>query len=105
MRLAPTSLPAWRRQWTDLPDDARGAFRMPRHPRPPRHRRRGERAGTLEYAKLPFAALYGIALFAEVPDSYTLLGAALIVLSTLYIGRREAQLGKRPAVPRANPEV
>jgi hypothetical protein len=40
-----------------------------------------------------------------VPDLYTLLGAALIVLSTLFIGRREAQLGKRPAVPRANAEV
>ncbi|HSA82471.1 MAG TPA: DMT family transporter [Geminicoccaceae bacterium] len=56
----------------------------------------------LDYARLPCAALYGIALFAEVPDRYTLLGAALIVLSTLYIGRREAQLGQRP---RANAEV
>ena len=59
----------------------------------------------LEYAKLPIAALYGIALFAEVPDRYTLLGAALIVIGTLYIGRREAQLGQRPTVPRANAEV
>jgi drug/metabolite transporter (DMT)-like permease len=59
----------------------------------------------LEYLKLPLAALYGILLFAEVPDLYTLLGALLIVLSTLYIGHREAQLGKRPTAPRANAEV
>jgi drug/metabolite transporter (DMT)-like permease len=57
-----------------------------------------------EYARLPFAAAYGFWLFAEVPDRYTLLGAALIVASSLYIGRREAQLGRRPA-PRPAVEV
>ena len=59
----------------------------------------------LEYIKLPLAAFYGIVLFAEVPDLYTLLGALLIVLSTLYIGHREAQLGKRITTPRTNAEV
>jgi hypothetical protein len=34
-----------------------------------------------------------------------MLGALLIVLSTLYIGHREAQLGRRPTVPRTNAEV
>ena len=55
-----------------------------------------------EYSRLPFAATYGIFLFAEIPDLYTLLGAALIVTSTLYIARREAQLGKQLTVPRAS---
>ena len=44
-------------------------------------------------------------MFAEVPDLYTLLGALLIVVSTLYIGHREAQLGKRATAPRVNAEV
>jgi len=48
-----------------------------------------------EYAKLPVAAAYGFLLFAEVPDLYSLLGAALIVGSTFYIGRREARLGRQ----------
>jgi drug/metabolite transporter (DMT)-like permease len=42
-----------------------------------------------EYFRLPFAMLYGFLLFAELPDRYTLLGAAIIVASTLYIARRE----------------
>ena len=58
-----------------------------------------------EYSRLPFAATYGILLFAEVPDLYTLLGAALIVASTLYIAHREAQLGKPLTVPRASAEA
>ena len=56
-----------------------------------------------EYARLPFAAAYGFLLFAELPDRYTLLGVLLIVGSTLYIARREAQLGKRRApLPRTD---
>jgi hypothetical protein len=90
-------------------DPAPGAAHIARGDRHCRHgllvHHEASALAPLEYAKLPFAALYGIALFAEVPDLYTLLGAALIVLSTLFIGRREAQLGKRPAVPRANAEV
>lgn len=54
-----------------------------------------------EYARLPFAVAYGFLLFADIPDRYTVLGAALIVASTLYIARREARLGKRLTVPRA----
>jgi drug/metabolite transporter (DMT)-like permease len=33
-------------------------------------------------------------VFAELPTVWTLAGAAVIVLSTLYIARREAQLAK-----------
>jgi hypothetical protein len=40
-----------------------------------------------------------------VPDLSTLLGALLIVLSTLCIGHREAQPGQRVTGPRAHAEV
>ncbi|MCB9959293.1 MAG: DMT family transporter [Rhodospirillaceae bacterium] len=51
-----------------------------------------------DYTKLLFAGLLGIALFGEVPDEWTLVGAAIIVAATVYIARREA--GKdAPAVP------
>jgi drug/metabolite transporter (DMT)-like permease len=45
-----------------------------------------------DYSRLLFSALFGFAFFAEVPDAWTLAGAALIVASTIYIARREAQL-------------
>lgn len=57
-----------------------------------------------EYARLPLAALYGILLFGEVPNLDTLAGAGLIILSTVYIARREANLGKPLTVPRATAE-
>jgi drug/metabolite transporter (DMT)-like permease len=47
-----------------------------------------------DYLRLIFAALAGLAVFAELPTVWTLAGAAVIVLSTLYIARREAQLAK-----------
>ncbi len=43
-----------------------------------------------DFLRLPFAALLGIALFAEWPDAPTLLGAAIIFASSVYIARREA---------------
>ncbi len=49
------------------------------------------------YSRLIFAAVIGFLLFAEVPDLWALAGAAVIALSTLYIGLREAIRGKRPA--------
>jgi drug/metabolite transporter (DMT)-like permease len=47
-----------------------------------------------DYLRLIFAALAGLAVFAELPTVWTLVGALVIVASTLYIARREAQLGK-----------
>lgn len=41
------------------------------------------------YTQLIWATLYGIALFGEYPDSTTLIGAAIIVCSGLYIFHRE----------------
>lgn len=51
----------------------------------------------IDYARLPISAFYGVLLFAEWPDPMSILGAAIIAGSTLYIARREAALarGKR----------
>ena len=43
-----------------------------------------------DYARLLYAALFGFLLFAELPDAFTLIGAAIIVGSTWYIARRGA---------------
>lgn len=48
----------------------------------------------LDYSRLLAAGVLGFLFFAEVPDLYTLLGALVIVASSLYIARREAQLGR-----------
>jgi drug/metabolite transporter (DMT)-like permease len=46
--------------------------------------------GPFDYTQILFAGLIGFLLFGEVPDGPTLLGAAVIVASTLYMARREA---------------
>jgi drug/metabolite transporter (DMT)-like permease len=46
----------------------------------------------LTYTRLVFATVAGALLFDEAPDGWTIGGAALIVVSTLYITQREAQL-------------
>jgi drug/metabolite transporter (DMT)-like permease len=45
-----------------------------------------------DYVRLIYATALGYFVFAEVPDGWTYAGAALIVATTLYIGRREARL-------------
>jgi len=45
-----------------------------------------------DYLRLPFAGFVGWAVFAELPTVWTLVGAAIIVGSTLYIIRREARV-------------
>ena len=53
-----------------------------------------------DYSKLLIAGAIGFFVFAEVPDLWTLAGAAIIVASTLYIARREARLqGDGPENP------
>lgn len=49
------------------------------------------------YASLLWAALYGYFLFADLPDMWTLVGAAVIAASGLYIFYREQQLKRREA--------
>ncbi|VAW22689.1 Permease of the drug/metabolite transporter (DMT) superfamily [hydrothermal vent metagenome] len=43
----------------------------------------------MEYSKLIYAAILGYALFGEIPDIYTWVGAAIIIGSSAYIFRRE----------------
>ena len=51
-----------------------------------------------DYTKLLLAGAIGFALFGEVPDLWSLAGAAVIVAATVYIARREASLGGAPAL-------
>lgn len=48
----------------------------------------------MEYVRLIYAGIIGFFLFAEVPDIWTGAGAAIIVLSTLYIARNETRARK-----------
>jgi drug/metabolite transporter (DMT)-like permease len=43
-----------------------------------------------DYSRLVFAAIAGFLIFGDVPDWLTIVGAAIIVATTLYIARREA---------------
>jgi len=51
-----------------------------------------------DYVRLIYAGLIGFVLFAEVPDLWSLLGAACIIGSTFYIGRHEDQLAREVSV-------
>jgi drug/metabolite transporter (DMT)-like permease len=57
--------------------------------------------GPVDYTRLVFATLIGLVWFNEWPDSWTAVGAALIVGSTAYIAHREARLRRRQAVAAA----
>jgi len=48
-----------------------------------------------EFLRLPYAALLGFIFFAERPDAWTWIGAAIIVGSSLYVAHREAKLARR----------
>jgi S-adenosylmethionine uptake transporter len=56
-----------------------------------------------EFLRLPFAAFLGYALFSEVTDLWTWLGATAIAASAIYVARREAKLAlaRAPAPPPA----
>lgn len=47
-----------------------------------------------QYARLPFTALIGYVFFAEVPDVWTFVGAAIIAGAAIYIAHREAKLAR-----------
>jgi drug/metabolite transporter (DMT)-like permease len=44
-----------------------------------------------DFLRLPIAAVLGFALFAEMPDRWSILGMGIIVGASLYIARREAE--------------
>ena len=46
----------------------------------------------VDYTRLIMAAIAGYLLFSNVPDAYTIVGAAIIISSSFYLIRREAQL-------------
>ena len=47
-----------------------------------------------QYSRIVVVAVAAYALFDEVPDLFTVIGAAIIVASSLYIAQREAKLGR-----------
>jgi drug/metabolite transporter (DMT)-like permease len=49
----------------------------------------------IDYTRLVFAVGAGFLLFHEVPRTATLIGAGIVVASTLFISWREHQLAKR----------
>lgn len=49
--------------------------------------------GSIEYLRLIYAALFGLFIFSEIPSPWTVAGAAIIVISTIYITRDETRRG------------
>jgi drug/metabolite transporter (DMT)-like permease len=47
----------------------------------------------IDYTRLVFASILGYALFSDIPNHITLLGAAIVIGSTLYITIREVKTG------------
>ncbi len=45
--------------------------------------------GSIEYTQLVYAAILGFLLFSEIPDIYTIVGAAIIIGSSLYMFHRQ----------------
>ena len=60
-------------------------------------------AAPFDYSRLLFATLFGFVLFSEVPDTWTVLGAGVVVASTIYIARREARVGTASPGPGVAP--
>ncbi|MBT6587619.1 MAG: DMT family transporter [Rhodospirillaceae bacterium] len=58
-----------------------------------------------DYTRLLFAGAIGFLVFAEIPDVWTVTGAMVVAATTLYIGIREARLGKKsePSQPAIDP--
>ncbi len=53
----------------------------------------------IDYMRLIFSILIGLALFNEVPNLVTMIGALIIIASTLFITLRELWVKKLPAPP------
>ncbi len=57
----------------------------------------------VDYTRLIFAVILGYLLFGDIPNALTMIGAAIIIASTLYITIRESRLGV-PKTPPARTE-
>ena len=70
--------------------------------------RRRLRAGAVSYTQLVWVSILGFMVFGELPDVWTVVGAAFIVGSGLYTAHRErvrrSQCLRRPASRRRTPE-
>jgi drug/metabolite transporter (DMT)-like permease len=55
----------------------------------------------IDYTRLVFAILFGLAFFHEIPNWITMLGAVIVMGSTLVITLRELRFNKKPAPVRA----
>jgi drug/metabolite transporter (DMT)-like permease len=47
----------------------------------------------IDYTRLVFAVILGYALFSDIPNTMTMLGAGIVMASTIYITLRESRLG------------
>ena len=47
----------------------------------------------IDYTRLVFAVILGYALFRDIPNTMTMLGAGIVMASTIYITLRESRLG------------
>jgi drug/metabolite transporter (DMT)-like permease len=54
--------------------------------------------GLIDYIRLPFVALAGFWVFDEVPDMLAMVGAAIVIASTIYITLRDVQVKAAPLV-------
>lgn len=45
-----------------------------------------------DYSRLIYAGIFGFLFFSEIPDAWTIVGALIIVASSIYIARREAKV-------------
>ena len=54
----------------------------------------------IKYLSLVFAIIFGFLIWSEIPKALTLLGAGLVILSSLIIFVRESQLKKEIISPR-----
>jgi drug/metabolite transporter (DMT)-like permease len=59
--------------------------------------------GLIDYIRLPLVAGAGVVFFHEVPDTLAMVGAAIVIISTIYITVRDAQTktAKPPGPPPA----
>lgn len=55
----------------------------------------------VQYTRLIFVAIGAYVFFYEVPDNYTIAGAAVIVASTIYIAQRERKLAAEGRIKKA----
>jgi drug/metabolite transporter (DMT)-like permease len=51
----------------------------------------------IDYARLPFVAIIAFLAYAEVPDTMTIAGAAVITGAAIYLARKEARAARRRA--------